>query len=208
VPSDHRGNEGVSAIVENAEGRPISSITMAASCPSHISKFRLTLAAVVGCATCAVGSLAFAQAAPPQATQMQTDKGALASSPKSPSTPSTNLNDLYFGPPVMPPSHIWRAEEPPAKVARAQQLKAKRPLARHVRVQHRTRNMIATAPAPRAKPKRTTIAMYREAVRSEATAFGDERSFRWRKCIPGIQMPLVCYLPATDRARVVVHPTD
>jgi hypothetical protein len=68
--------------------------------------------------------------------------------------------------------------------------------------------MIAAAPTPRARTKTATVAMYKEAIGSQASAFGDERSFRWRKCIPGIQMPLVCYLPATDRARITVHPVD
>ena len=210
------GNEAVNAVVENAEGRPISRIAMTASYPAQGRKFRLTVAAV-GCVTFATSSLAFSQDAParPPSAQEQADKSASASSARNPSKPSTNLDDLYFGPPVMPPSHIWRAEEPSGKPREESSVKAvrarpqtKRQIAKPTRTQPGPRNMVATAPTPRAKTKKATVAMYKEAIATQASAFGDERSFQWRKCIPGIQMPLVCYLPAKERARIIVHPVD
>jgi hypothetical protein len=159
----------------------------------------------------------FTEDASPQAqpTQTQVEKGASASSARNLSKPSANLNDLYFGPPIMPPSHIWRAEELSGKpreesavnVVRARP-QAKRQIAKPTRTYPRTRSMIAATPTPRAKTKKATVAMYKEAIATQADAFGDERSFQWRTCIPGIQMPLVCYLPAKERARIIVHPVD
>ena len=163
------------------------------------------IAAVLGCATCAIlNGVSFAQDAPrPTGTAQEQAGGGVAA----PSTP--NLRELYFGPPIMPPAQIWRAEGPAVQPARkSQEATVKRPrVTTHARAP-RARNVQVAAPSPRVTEKRRPVAMYREAVRTQADAFSDERTIRWRKCIPGIQMPLVCYLSAKDRARITVHAGD
>jgi hypothetical protein len=172
--------------------------------PSQAARFRM-IAAVLGCATCAIlNSVSFAQDAPPPTGTAQEEAGGSLAAPSTP-----DLRELYFGPPIMPPAHIWRAEGPAVKPARqSQDARVKTPrVVTHARAP-RARNVQVAAPSPRGTQKRRTVAMYKEAVRTQADAFSDERTIRWRKCIPGIQMPLVCYLSAKDRARITVHAGD
>jgi hypothetical protein len=136
-----------------------------------------------------------------------------------------DLRELYFGPPIIPPKHIIRAEEAPAKAAPAPRpLTVTKQVATRAPARHQTGRKLAVrpatklafapapraaaAPARRATTKRAAVALYKEAVPTQADAFSDERSVRWRKCIPGVQMPLVCYLPAEDRSRITVYPAE
>lgn len=133
---------------------------------------------------------------------------------------TANLRDLYFGPPVIPPQQILRAEEPaPApraapRLARPMVAKKATPTTVAKRASQSTyarqesRKKIVVAPAPRARATRPVLALYKEAVPNPAHAFSGEQSVRWRQCLPGVHMPLVCYLPADDRLRIIVNPEN
>jgi hypothetical protein len=181
---------------------------MNAGCKPGISKAPVLATAVVACLTFVVADFrAFADEAPAPKETTTLRQGFAPSA----AAPAADLRELYFGPPIMPPKHILRAEEPAEKVAAPRQASVKKPVAKQTHARPHAgkagKKVIAT-PGPHVKSKRAAVAVYKEAVPTAADAFSGERSIRWRKCIPGVQMPLVCYLPKEDRLSITVHPTD
>ena len=166
------------------------------------------------CAFCALLSdPVFAQVAPSKAGAAPQDKGEQGSrraetQPGATKSLNPSLGDLYFGAPILPSRFTAPKEQAPLVRAADAPPKVMKP---------RPKTLTKAQPAPSRRnaalrPPKTTrsssFALYKEAVRPRAEAFLDQPAIRWRKCIPGIQMPLVCYLPAEDRRRIIVYPAE
>ena len=182
---------------------------------SNLRSFGLIVSGFL-CAFCApLSEPVFAQVAASKAGSAQQDRGEQGSrtaetqqgaATKSLDNPS--LSDLYFGAPILPSNFTGPKEQAtPVRAADAPP-KVMKPRAKTVTKALLPQSRRKTALRLAKTTRSSSFALYKEAVRPRADAFLDQPAIRWRKCIPGIQMPLVCYLPAEDRRRIIVYPAE